>query len=194
MRNKGTPPEIPTKEQLEAELQRLRRRRRCRNVARSTLYSLVVIAAVAVIVISVWLPALRIYGASMSPTLNEGDIVLSCKGAAIWQGDLISFYHGNEILVKRVIAGPGETVDMDMAGNVSVDGKMLSEPYLTEKAFGDADIGLPYQVPENRYFCMGDHRSTSVDSRNTEIGCIPEENIVGKIVFRVWPLKDFGPL
>ena len=194
MRNKGTPPEIPTKAQLENELQRIRRRDRVRNVVRSTVYSLVVIAAVAVIVISVWFPALRIYGASMSPTLNEGDIVLSCKGAAFRQGDLISFYHGNEILVKRVIAGPGETVDIDEAGNVSVDGKMLSEPYLREKAFGNVDIGLPYQVPENRYFCMGDHRSTSVDSRHTEIGCIPEENIVGKIVFRVWPLKDFGLL
>lgn len=194
MRKKAVSPDIPSQEQLQSELNRLRYRSRYRSVLCSTIYSLVVVAAVAVLVATIWLPVLQIYGASMTPTLNEGDIVVSLKGAGFEQGDLIAFYIGNKILVKRVIAGPGETVDIDPEGNVSVDGRALQEPYLREKAFGDANIQLPYQVPENRYFCMGDHRATSVDSRHQEIGCVSQEQIVGKIVFRVWPLADFGAL
>ena len=130
----------------------------------------------------------------MAPTLNEGDIVISVKGADFESGDLVAFYMGNRILVKRCIASPGQWVDIDADGNVYVDGKLLDEPYLTEKALGDCDIELPYQVPDNQYFCMGDHRSTSVDSRSTTVGCVSDEQIVGKIVFRVWPLPDFGTL
>ena len=194
MKRAELPPEIPSLEQIEAERNRIRYRSRYRSVLRSTVYTLVVVAAVAVLVATIWMPVLQIYGASMTPTLNEGDIVVSLKGADFRQGDLVAFYIGNKILVKRVIAGPGETVDIDEEGNVSIDGRRLQEPYLTEKAFGDANIDLPYQVPENRYFCMGDHRATSVDSRHQEIGCISQEQIVGKIVFRVWPLPDFGAL
>ena len=137
---------------------------------------------------------LQIYGSSMTPTLNEGDIVLSVKGSGFEPGDLVAFYLGNKILVKRCIAGPGQWVDIDENGNVSVDGRLLEEPYLTEKALGECDITLPYQVPDNRYFCVGDHRSTSVDSRSTAVGCVSDEQIVGRIVFRVWPLPDFGAL
>lgn len=186
--------EFPTAEQLEAELERMRYRSRYRTVLRSTVYTLIVVAAVSVLVATVWMPVLQIYGSSMAPTLNEGEIVLSLKGSDFSQGDLIAFYIGNKILVKRCIALPGQWVDIDEAGNVYIDGVLLDEPYLTERAFGDANIELPYQVPENRYFCMGDHRSTSVDSRHTEIGCISDEQIVGKIVFRIWPLSDMGSL
>lgn len=188
------PVDYPSVEQLEAELKRVKYRSRYRAVLRSTLYMLIVVAAVAVLVATIWMPVLQIYGASMTPTLNEGDIVVSIKGSDFEPGDLVAFYLGNKILVKRCIAGPGQWVDIDEDGNVSVDGKLLEEPYLTEKSLGGSNIELPYQVPDNRYFCMGDHRSTSVDSRHKEIGCVSEEQIVGKIVFRVFPFSGFGRL
>ena len=188
------PVDYPSVEQLEAELKRVKYRSRYRAVLRSTLYMLIVVAAVAVLVATIWMPVLQIYGGSMTPTLNEGDIVVSIKGSDFEPGDLVVFYLGNKILVKRCIAGPGQWVDIDEDGNVSVDGKLLEEPYLTEKSLGGSNIELPYQVPDNRYFCMGDHRSTSVDSRHKEIGCVSEEQIVGKIVFRVFPFGGFGKL
>ncbi len=182
----------PTVEQLQAELERTKSHRYTGQVLRSTIYALVVVAAIAVLIAVLVMPVFRIYGSSMNPTLTEGDIVLTVKGTDLEAGDLVVFYYENKVLVKRYIAGPGQWVDIDEDGNVYVDGQLLDEPYLTEKALGECDIELPYQVPEGKIFVLGDHRSTSVDSRSTSVGCISEEQIVGKIVFRVWPLSVLG--
>ena len=193
-RKRKKPLEMPELSQLKAELKRERYQRRYGSVLRSTIYSLVVVAACAILVAVLWMPVLRIYGNSMTPTVSAGELVVSWKGSSFAQGDLIAMYYANKLLVKRVIAGPGEWVDIDEDGNVFVNEKPLDEPYLVEKALGDCDIELPFQVPEDRYFVMGDHRSTSADSRLTSIGPIPAEDVVGRIIFRVWPVERFGPL
>lgn len=190
-RNASAVPEVA---QLEAELQRERHKRRYGRALRSTIFTLVVVAAVAVLVATLWLPVLQVYGKSMEPSLSEGEIVVSVKSGEFETGDVIAFYFNNKILVKRVICGPGSWVDFDENGTVFVDGEPLYEPYLDDKALGQCDLELPYQVPDERYFVMGDHRSTSVDSRSSVLGCVAEEQIVGKIVFRVWPFSQFGQL
>ena len=191
---KKKPIELPDIEELRQELHRVKYKKRYRSVLKSTVYILIVVAACAVLVATIWLPVLQIYGTSMSPTLNESEIVFSVKGAEFEAGDLVCFYIGNKLLVKRYIAGPGQWVNIDENGNVSVDGNPLDEPYITQKSLGDCNIELPYQVPESRIFVMGDNRELSVDSRNSVVGCISDEQIVGKIVFRVWPLDRFGAL
>lgn len=191
-RNRRKTPDTPTVDQLKSELERVTYQKRYRSVLRSTVYTLLISAACAVLIATVFLPILQIYGSSMTPTLGEGDIVVSVKGMDFEAGDLISFYVGNKLLVKRYIAGPGQWVDIDDEGNVYVDDVLLDEPYVFEKALGDCNIELPYQVPESRYFVLGDHRISSVDSRNTSVGCVGEDQIVGKIVFRIWPFSRFG--
>ena len=186
--------ERPSVEELQKEVGRVKYKRRYRSVLKSTIYTLVVVAAIAVLVATIWMPVLQIYGNSMNPTLAEGDIVVSVKGDNYESGDLVSFYLGNKLLVKRYIAGAGQWVDLDENGNVFVDGQLLYEPYVNEKCVGDTDIMFPYQVPESRIFVLGDHRFTSVDSRNTSVGCVADEQVVGKIVFRVWPLSKIGRL
>ena len=185
---------VPEIEQLRAELKREKYKFRFANVMKSTIYTLVVVAAFAILVATLWMPVLQIYGTSMSPTLDEGQIVLSVKNKDFKQGNLVAFYIGNKILVKRVIAGPADIVSISEDGTVRVNSSELVEPYVSEKALGECDLEFPYQVPESRYFLMGDHRETSIDSRSSTVGCIAEEQVVGKIVFCVWPLGDFGAL
>ena len=190
---KGTGRTLPSTAQLAEAVKKDRYRRRFWAVLRSTLYALIVVAAVSILVATLWMPVLEIYGSSMTPTLREGEIVVSAKGS-FSQGDVVAFYYGNKLLVKRVIAAPGDWVDIDEDGVVKVNGEVLDEPYLTEPALGDCNIELPYQVPADHYFLMGDHRATSTDSRNKSIGPVAKEQIVGTIVFRVWPLKEFGAI
>lgn len=187
-----TPGDIPATEQLEAELAREKYKHRYHSVLRSTIYTLVIVAAIAVLTATLWLPVLQIYGSSMTPTLQDGEIVFSVKTSKFEPGDVIAFYYNNKILVKRVICGPADWVNMDEDGTVYVNGTELDEPYLVDKALGDCNIQLPYQVPDGKVFVMGDHRSTSVDSRNTAVGCVAQEQIVGKIIFRIWPLNRLG--
>lgn len=186
--------DLPSLEQLEREQKRLRYKRRYSRTLKSTVAVLVVVAALAVLVATLWMPVLRIYGSSMAPTLEDGQIVVSVKSISFKPGDIAAFYHGNKLLIKRYIAGPGEWVNMDKDGNVSINGKALEEAYLTEKAYGQTNIELPYQVPDERYFLMGDNRDVSVDSRNTTVGCVSRDQVVGKVVFRIWPLSKFGPV
>lgn len=190
--NRGLAWDAFTAEELSEELQREKYKRSFAYSLRNTIYVLITVAAVAVLVAVLLLPVLRIFGTSMTPTLTEGDYVLSVKGADMKTGDVIAFYYNNKILVKRVIANSGDWVDIDDEGYVYVNNKKIDEPYVKERSKGECDIPLPYQVPESRIFVMGDHRSVSVDSRSTAIGCVSEEQIVGKIEFCVWPLSEFG--
>lgn len=159
---------------------------------RSTISILVVVAALAVLAATIFLPVLQIYGKSMTPTVSAGDMVVSLKKSNCKKGDIIAFYYNNKILVKRVIATSGEWINIDEEGNVTIDGNPLDEPYVKRKALGKCDIKLPYQVPEGKIFVMGDHRSVSIDSRKSSIGCVGKDQIVGKLIFRVWPLKKAG--
>ncbi|MBR6562398.1 MAG: signal peptidase I [Clostridia bacterium] len=186
--------EIPSVDAMKSELDRIRYRKRYATVIKHTVYALVAVAAAAVLVATLWLPVLRIQGGSMNPTLFDKDIVVSAKSGDCARGDVIAFYYNNKILVKRVIALPGDWIDIDGDGFVYVNNVRLDEPYVSERALGDCDIELPYQIPAAKYFVMGDHRSTSVDSRNTALGCVSEEQIVGRILFRVWPTKSIGSI
>lgn len=184
--------EIPSTDVLRAELNKEQYKKSYGRVLRSTIYTLLVVAAAAALIAVLVLPVLQISGTSMSDTLMDGDIVVALNNSNYKTGDIIAFYYNNNILIKRVIATAGDWVDIDEDGNVYVNDVMLEEPYLTEKALGDCNITLPYQVPDGRNFVMGDHRATSIDSRNTAIGCIGDELVIGKIIFRVWPLETAG--
>lgn len=186
--------EAPSLEMLEAELKKEQYKSNYSRVLKSTIFSLVVVAAVAVLVAVLVLPVLQISGTSMTDTLQDGDIVVAVNRKTFETGDVIAFYYNNSILVKRVIAYAGDWVDIDEEGNVFVNGEQLAEPYISEKALGDCNIELPYQVPDGRCFVMGDHRATSIDSRNTAVGCVSADMVVGKILFRVWPLSGFGTI
>ena len=191
MENKQ-PNETPSVDQLKAELAREKYKSRYGQTLRSTVYILIVVAAVAVLMATLFFPVFRIYGSSMAPTVNEGEIVVALKGSSFECGDIIVLSFNNKLLVKRVIAAPGQWVDINADGDVFVDGTQIDEPYLQEKAYGDCTITLPYQVPDGRYFVMGDNRSTSQDSRNSLMGCIAEEQILGQAILRIWPFSELG--
>ena len=183
--------EMPQLDDLQKELKRERYKRRFRRLLRSTIHALIVVAAVAALVATLVLPVLQIAGTSMEPSLNDGDIVLLVKKNDLQTGDLCAFYYSNKILIKRVIAGPGDYIWIQPDGTVYLNGEPLDEPYVSQKALGECDVEFPYQVPENAYFVMGDKRETSIDSRSSVIGCIPQDQIVGKIFCKFWPLSEF---
>jgi len=185
---------LPSAEQLQTELKRERNRIRYRRLLKNTIYTLIIVAAIAVLIATLVLPVLQISGTSMLPTLDNGEIVVLVKTDRLDYGDLCAFSYSNKILIKRVIGLPGDVLFLDDDGTVYINGYALEEPYLTEKAFGECDIEFPYTVPEGAYFLMGDQRATSIDSRNTVIGCITSEQLIGKLFLRVWPLAKAGLL
>lgn len=192
-KNRG-PIEIPKTSEIEQVYRQASYRKRLMEAIRSTVFMLIVVAAFAVLIAVLFLPILRIYGKLMHGTLDSGDIVLSVKSSDFDTGDVVAFYYNNNILVKRVIAEAGDWVDMDDDGTVYVNEVKLVEPYITEKAYGETDITFPYQVPENRIFVMGDNREVSIDLRNTSIGTVSDEQIVGRLIFKIWPLQEIGTI
>ena len=182
--------ERPSLDLLAQELKREQYKNNYNRVLRSTVFSLVAVAAVAVLVAMLLLPVLQINGTSMTETLQDGDIVVALNGSGYQTGDIVAFYYNNDILVKRVIAYSGDWVNIDEEGNVTVNNVPLDEPYIIEKAKGECNIDLPYQVPDGRCFVMGDHRATSIDSRNTAVGCVSDDMVVGKLIMRIWPLSE----
>ena len=182
---------LPELEDLQKELQRERYKRRFRRVLKRTVDALIVVAAVAAIIATLFLPVLQIAGTSMEPNLNDGDIVILAKTDKLETGDLCAFYYSNKILIKRVIATPGDYLWIESDGTVFVNGIELEEPYIQEKALGECDVEFPYQIPENAFFMMGDQRESSIDSRSSVIGCITVDQMLGKILCKFWPLSDF---
>ena len=187
--NKQKSLELPTTKDLEQQLNQEKYNFKYKRILKSTIYALIIVASISTLAATLIFPVLRIYGSSMSPTLIEGDIVISIKKTKFKKGDIIAFYYNNHILVKRVIATSSDWVNIDLGGNIYINNKLIEENYIKEKAFGESNIEFPYQVPEGTYFILGDERNISIDSRNSLIGTIPQEEIIGKIIFRVWPLK-----
>lgn len=181
-----------TSKDIEEELKRETYKSKYIKVLKSTVYALIIIAASAALVATFFMPVFQISGNSMAPRYNNGEFVVSVKTSNLKRGDVIAFYHGNKILVKRVIASAGQWVAMDEEGNVYVDGLKLDESYIQNKVIGEYDIEFPYQVPDGHWFVLSDDRTESIDSRNSDIGCISQEDVIGKIIFRVWPFNNFG--
>ena len=186
--------DLPTAEQLEQELKRLKYRHSFAFTLRSTVASLIVVAAIAVMISTMIMPVLRVTGTSMTPTLQNDQVIICNKLAECQKGDVVAFYYNNKVLIKRVIGVAGDVIDISGDGVVSVNGEPLDEPYVSELALGECDIELPYQVPDNRIFVMGDHRSVSIDSRSTSVGCVAIENVIGKVLPRVYPIDSFGKI
>lgn len=184
--------DLPTAKQLDFEMKRINYRKSYWKTLYNTVASLAVVAAIAVLISMLLLPVLRVTGTSMTPTLLNDELLICNKRSNFESGDIVAFYLNNKILLKRVIGTAGDVIDIAENGTVYVNGEKLDEPYVKELAFGECDIRLPYQVPDNRIFVMGDHRSVSIDSRSTSVGCIADEYIIGKVIFRIWPFDAFG--
>lgn len=180
---------IPTPEVIEAELARVRYRETYARTLRSTFCALLAIAAAIVLLSALVLPVFRVNGTDMSPTLATGELVVTLRKAQVQPGDVIAFYYHDKIQIKRVIAVGGDVVSVDPYGEVTVNNQPLDEPYLTDKAYGECNITYPYRVSDGKIFVMGDHRSVSIDSRHTEVGCVTQEQIIGKVILRVWPFS-----
>lgn len=189
---KKKPLELPSIEELEAEITRQKKKQNQHGLLRNALYTLIVVAAVTALVAVLFMPVLKTYGTSMSPTLQEGEIVVAVKTGEAKPGDVIAFKYNNRIFIKRVIASGGAVVDIDEAGNVSVDGTVLDEPYVSEKTLGNGDVEFPLTVPEGQYFVLGDNRVNSGDSRSSVFGTVEPEDMLGKVLICVWPLNRFG--
>ena len=185
---------VASRRELQQELRRAYRTESKISAIWGIIRALIAIVALAAVVSTLFLPVLTIDGSSMSDTLNEGDVVVAVRGNRYETGDVIAFYHNNDILIKRVIASAGQWVDMDEDGTVYVDGEVIEEPYVTNPALGECNLELPYQVPEGRVFVLGDHRSTSIDSRSSRIGPVRQDLIMGKIALRIWPITSFGAI
>lgn len=186
--------EAPSLQLLEQELEREKYKNRFLRTLRNTVFTLVTVSAIAVLVATIWMPVLQIYGNSMTPMLSDGEIVLSLKTSGISKGEVIAFYYNNKILIKRVIGVSGDWIRITENGDVYINDKYLDEPYISDKALGDSNIEYPYQVPEGKVFVMGDHRSVSIDSRNTSVGCVSEDQVVGRLLLKLWPFKDIGKI
>lgn len=191
-RNSKKKVSVPSLNEIQSERKRIRRKDYYKQALRGTVSVLVVVAAVAVLIATLFLPILQISGDSMSPTLEHDEVVILVKTKEFNRGDLIGFYYQGKILLKRVIALPDDEVAIDAEGNVYVNGEVLEEPYVTDKGLGDCDLEFPYKVPGTGYFVLGDQRSNSVDSRNSVIGAISQDDIIGKVFIRVWPFSRFG--
>ena len=182
-------PALPSIRQIESERKRYRWQQAYFKALRGTISVLTYMAAVAALIATLALPVLQIEGSSMEPTLTSGDIVLLTKTSTFGRGDICGFAWNNKILVKRVIGIPGDWIEIDTDGTVYRNGEKLDEPYAEQIAFGECDLEFPFKVPQEQYFVLGDMRESSIDSRNTLVGCVEDDQIIGKIFLRIWPIK-----